>query len=187
MKRENFIFFFYSSILFFILLITKYYYFEPQIPTHDQVFYINWIQSLREVKSFFPSGEGNIIENIYGDHNSALNQIFRRFYNNFSAIFASISLLIFYLLSFFFGNDYLGFFNSSILISSLIPFFISLLFFANIDSKIKFLLTLLIYFTYFANFSFFHYSGLGVHNIGILFFLIALFYFEKNLNKDFFF
>lgn len=187
MKKNNFIFFFYSSILFFILLITKYYYLEPQIPAHDQVFYINWIQSLREVKSFFPSGEGNIIENIYEDHNSALNQIFRRFYNNFSAIFASFSLLLFYFLSFFFGNDYLGFFNSSILISSLIPFFISLLFFANNDSKTKFLLTLFLYFTYFANFSFFHYSGLGVHNVGILFFLIALFYFKKNLNKDIFF
>ena len=112
MKKNNFIFFFYSSILFFILLITKYYYLEPQIPAHDQVFYINWIQSLREVKSFFPSGEGNIIENIYEDHNSALNQIFRRFYNNFSAIFDAFIIL-------FELTEAMRFFSISLLLKSL--------------------------------------------------------------------
>ena len=68
MKNENTIVLIYSVILFFSFLYLKLIFFNNLIPGHDQVFYINWIQSLRETKSFLPTGNGTIIENLFSDY-----------------------------------------------------------------------------------------------------------------------
>ena len=82
MKIENTIVVIYSLILFFSFLYLKLIFFNNLIPGHDQVFYINWIQSLRETKSFLPTGDGTIIENFFSDYESFLNQFFRRFFSH---------------------------------------------------------------------------------------------------------
>ena len=187
MKNENTIVVIYSLFLFFSFLYLKLIFFNNLIPGHDQVFYINWIQSLRETKSFLPTGNGTIIENLFSDYESFLNQFFRRFYNNFTTVFASFSLFVFYLLSFFFGANYEGFIDTSILVNSLIPLTVSLLFFSKNNFIFRIAITTLIFLTFFTNFSLFYYSSLGIHNFGVLFFLIALYFFNNNIKKNVFF
>jgi hypothetical protein len=175
-------------IFFVLILFLKYNIFIDHALSIDQAFYNKWLIDLYSVEKFFPSGDDTFINNLYLDRTSFLHQFLIRIYNNFSTIFVIFPLVIHYSLNLLTQNFSANFNTISILVSSLFPF----LFLLSIkDKQIKLDYKLTLVFILFVslvtfNFSFFYYSPLGFHNLGILFNALTIYFSSKNINQKFF-
>jgi hypothetical protein len=177
-------------LIFFVLIFfLKYNIFIDHALSIDQAFYNKWLIDLYSVEKFFPSGNDTFINNLYLDRASFLHQFLIRLYNNFSTIFVIFPLMIHYSLNLFTHNFSTNFNTISILVSSLFPFLFLL---STKDNQIKLDYKLTLVFILFVslvtfNFSFFYYSPLGFHNLGILFNALTIYFSSKNINQKYFF
>lgn len=175
----------YLLLIFFIFFYIKILTFDDKFLGIDQSFYNQWILDLRAAENFFPQGDNNFLENLVLDKNSFLHQFFKRIYNNFSTIFALLSIFLNYTFSFLIDANPRYFNILSILFNTLIPFLILVLFkkkisFFKIKENIYYLLFILLFSL---NFSFFFYAPLGVHNIAIFFNTVTIYFSIKNFKN----
>jgi hypothetical protein len=180
---------FYFIFIFILIFLFKIYLFKDTALSTDQAFYSKWLSDIYATQHFFPTGSSSFFQNLLLDHHSFLHQFLIRLYNNFTDIFALFSLFVNYFLNLILTKFPVNFNIISIIANTLIPFLILIV--SIKDSKIFrskdfFLYSLLIFIVTF-NFSFFYYAPLGVHNFGILFIILTLYFSVKNFEKDIFF
>ena len=184
-KNKKSITSFFLLLLFIIFFIIKYRFFVDLFPGIDQAFYIKWIIDLANSKNFFPVGNNSFYLNLISDNNSFLHNYFRRIYNDVGVIYNVIPLFL-NLIFAKIGNYNVASFNTlSIFFNCLIPLFITihLLEGKKLTIKEHFYASTLHYLFISSFFSIFFFAPHGIHNYSLLFLIISVIIFERNIKK----
>ncbi len=149
----------------------------------DQIRHLAWIHFLRDTTHLFPTDFFYNYKTIFYDHYGFFYELFRYAYKDIGHVLNIVPILITYIFSFFFGLTPNLLKIVSIIFSNLsiyICFLICTKFIQNHNKINKIIILLLFIFIFSVN-NIFLYSSLGIHNISLFFFLIAIYYFiQKN-------
>ena len=106
---------------FVITCIIKVNFFLHYFPNIDSAFYIKWFGDLNLSNHLLPIGENNFIQNLMGDTESFIHQLFRRYYNNSGEVYTILPTIINYIFTSVLGPGFITFNIGSIIFSSLLP------------------------------------------------------------------
>ena len=145
----------------------------------DQIRHLAWIHFLRDTTHLISTDFFNNYKTIFYDHYGFFYELFRYAYKDIGHVLNIIPILITYIFSFFFGLTPNLLKIVSIIFSNLsiyISFLICSRFILDHNKINKIILLILFIFIFSVN-NIFLYSSLGIHNISLFFFLLAIYYF----------
>ena len=150
----------------------------------DQIRHLAWVHYLRDSTHLLTIDFFNNYKSIFYDHYGFVYELLRYAYKDIGHILNIVPILITYIFSFFIGLTPNLLKIVSIIFSNLsiyISFLICTRFIQDHNKINKIILLILFVFIFSVN-NIFLYSSLGIHNISLFFFLIAIYYFIKKNN-----